>query len=456
MEVEGVVKPLCRRVIAASAALAIVLDEDGGIVEVNLGAELDEHPGWHALVGRRWEDTVRRDSRQKVRALLRETLENPDNGKPKRAREINQTVEGIGDIPLRFRMTRVDDDYVIALGQDIRPLAELQQRMVSAQQAMDLEYRRLRDADAHFRVLFHVTNEALLVTEGSDHLVVELNPQARTLLGGLTNAAKGKPLFQLFHTDSRDALHRLIGAVEAGAESSCEITLSDGTVVHATASAFRQARVPRLLVRCWRPGGAAEVNDRRQRMLDLLDAMPDGFVLMDEQRRVVSANIGFCELVQRADESQVVGQPLDRWLGRPGVDLNLMLANLKEHGVIRNFATVINGDFGASQEAVVTAVSAVTNRATGFGFIIRSVTSRVPDAPSTTFLPRSVEKLRGLVGRVSLKEIVKESTDLIERLCIEAALDVSGNNRAAAAQLLGLSRQSLYSKLRRHGLGESS
>jgi DNA-binding NtrC family response regulator len=69
-------------------------------------------------------------------------------------------------------------------------------------------------------------------------------------------------------------------------------------------------------------------------------------------------------------------------------------------------------------------------------------------------MPRSVEQLRELVGRVSLKELVRESADLIERLCIEAALDVSGNNRASAAQLLGLSRQGLYSKLRRHGLAE--
>ena len=51
-------------------------------------------------------------------------------------------------------------------------------------------------------------------------------------------------------------------------------------------------------------------------------------------------------------------------------------------------------------------------------------------------------------------EIVRESTDMIERLCIEAALKVSGDNRASAAQLLGLSRQGLYSKLRRHGLGD--
>ena len=37
-------------------------------------------------------------------------------------------------------------------------------------------------------------------------------------------------------------------------------------------------------------------------------------------------------------------------------------------------------------------------------------------------------------------------------MCIEAALELTGNNRAAAAGLLSLSRQSLYVKLRKFGL----
>jgi DNA-binding NtrC family response regulator len=49
---------------------------------------------------------------------------------------------------------------------------------------------------------------------------------------------------------------------------------------------------------------------------------------------------------------------------------------------------------------------------------------------------------------------VREATDMIERLCIQAALEVTGDNRASAAEMLGLSRQSLYVKLRRHGLGD--
>ena len=69
---------------------------------------------------------------------------------------------------------------------------------------------------------------------------------------------------------------------------------------------------------------------------------------------------------------------------------------------------------------------------------------------------RSVEQLTELVGRVKLKDLVRESTDLAERLCIEAALELTKNNRASAAELLGLSRQSLYSKLHRFGIGNLS
>jgi len=63
-------------------------------------------------------------------------------------------------------------------------------------------------------------------------------------------------------------------------------------------------------------------------------------------------------------------------------------------------------------------------------------------------------QLTELVGRVPLKDLVRESTDMIEKLCIEAALEITGDNRASAAEILGLSRQSLYAKLRRYGLGE--
>jgi DNA-binding NtrC family response regulator len=56
------------------------------------------------------------------------------------------------------------------------------------------------------------------------------------------------------------------------------------------------------------------------------------------------------------------------------------------------------------------------------------------------------------VGSSSLREILSETTEVVERMCIEAALDLTSNNRAAASEMLGLSRQSLYVKLRKYGL----
>ena len=70
-------------------------------------------------------------------------------------------------------------------------------------------------------------------------------------------------------------------------------------------------------------------------------------------------------------------------------------------------------------------------------------------------LPHSLEEMTDLVGRVPLRELVRETTDIIERMCIEAALKMSGQSRASAAEMLGLSRQSLYVKLRRYGIGDS-
>jgi DNA-binding NtrC family response regulator len=87
------------------------------------------------------------------------------------------------------------------------------------------------------------------------------------------------------------------------------------------------------------------------------------------------------------------------------------------------------------------------------GFVIHAA-KREPKVPTEKLreLPRTAEQLTQLVGRVSLREIVGETTDVIERMCIEAALNLTSNNRASAAELLGLSRQSLYLKLNRYGL----
>jgi transcriptional regulator PpsR len=200
---------------------------------------------------------------------------------------------------------------------------------------------------------------------------------------------------------------------------------------------------------------AASNVGEQSKLLELVRSTPDGFVVTGPDGRILSANRAFLDLAQIANEEQVQGESLDRWLGRPGVDLNVMIANLRQHGSLRLFATTLRGEYGFVAEVEISAVSVMDGDQQCCGFMIRNVGPRVSaDGRPGRELPRSVEQLTELVGRVSLKDMVREATDVIERLCIEAALELTGDNRASAAEMLGLSRQSLYVKLRRYGLGD--
>jgi transcriptional regulator PpsR len=113
----------------------------------------------------------------------------------------------------------------------------------------------------------------------------------------------------------------------------------------------------------------------------------------------------------------------------------------------------MRGDLGSATEVEISAVSVSTGEQPCLGFTIRDISLRLgSESKSSNDVFRSKGQMTELVGRVPLKDIVSETTDLIEQMCIEAALELTGDNRSSAAEMLGLSRQSLYVKLRRFGI----
>jgi transcriptional regulator PpsR len=228
--------------------------------------------------------------------------------------------------------------------------------------------------------------------------------------------------------------------------------------VMVSASTFRQEGGLLVLVRLEvapGEGDTSAITDARTRLLKVVDGVPDAFVVTDAEGRVVTANAAFLDMVQLTSEEQARGESLDRWLGRQGVEFEVLLATLRTRGAVRLYASTLRGALGGQTEAEISAVAVLHAGQSSFGFSIRDVGPRLrPPARIGDGATRSVEQLTELIGRVPLKDLVREATDAIERLCIEAALDLTGDNRASAAEMLGLSRQSLYVKLRRYGLGD--
>jgi transcriptional regulator PpsR len=228
--------------------------------------------------------------------------------------------------------------------------------------------------------------------------------------------------------------------------------------VAVSVSTYRQDNVSHFLVRLSpaQPDTLAEPAPSTSSMLlKLVQSAPDCLVVTDLDGRVISANIAFIELAQLTTEEQVRGETLDRWLGRTGVDLSVLISNLRQRGAVRLFATTLRGEYGAMTDVEISATMVPHGDRPFLGFTIRDVGRRLNgEVRNKRELPRSVGQLTELVGRVPLKDIVGETTDLIEQLCIEAALELTRDNRASAAEMLGLSRQSLYVKLRRYGVGD--
>jgi transcriptional regulator PpsR len=345
---------------------------------------------------------------------------------------------------------------VVAFGRDLRAHVALQQRLLKAQQTMERDYWRLRHMETRYRLLFQVATEAVLILDATSLRLEEANPEAARLFGEALRRP-GWLLPEGFDAEGATTLQAMLAAVRAtGRADSLRARMLDGRETLVSVSLFRQEKTAHFLIRVSPVATSQVMADEpgRQKLLRVLEAAPDAFVVTDADGRVLTANRAFLDLAQLGAEDQARGQLLGAWLGRTGVEMNVLISNLRSNGVVRLFATQLRGAYGSTSEVEVSAVS-VAAEPPYLGFTIRDVGRRLGEsASSVRDLPRSVGQMTELVGRVPLKEIVRDTTDMIEQLCIEAALQLTNDNRASAAEMLGLSRQSLYVKMRRYDLGD--
>lgn len=428
--------------------VTLVLDDTGTILDVAFDPR--EFPAFAGWVGMNWIETVTDESRPKIMEMLAAAR----RGEVQHWRQVNHPSRD-GDVPIRYAVLSVNGgEHRIAFGRDLREAGKLQQRLLQVQQSLERDYLRMRQLESRYRMLFERSTEPVMIVEAATLRIREANPAAHVLMGARSTSLPGKKLLTFTDKNSHEALQALVGAaLVSDTVSPSRIRIARGArEVMASITGFTQDRGQFLLVRF------VPLSDRLTSdfspVLDLVDQMPDAFVVANSNLEIVTANAAFVELLQAASVDQLRGRHLSESIGRPGIDLDLIEGQIDQHGAARNVATVLRVGHDVDGEAVELSAVRTAGEDAYYGFVIRPVGRRLRDLPpNSQDLPRSVEQLTDLVGRMSLKDIVRESTDLIERLCIEAALSYTSDNRASAAEILGLSRQSLYSKLHRYGLG---
>ena len=97
-------------------------------------------------------------------------------------------------------------------------------------------------------------------------------------------------------------------------------------------------------------------------MLDVMARMPDAFCLTDGALNVIEVNTAFVDLTHMASVERVRGTPLNAYIGRAGIDLDMIVTQVREHGAARNMATVVRAADGGQEDVEISAVSAAERR----------------------------------------------------------------------------------------------
>ncbi|MEM6477562.1 MAG: transcriptional regulator PpsR [Pseudomonadota bacterium] len=440
-------------IISSASDLSLVIADDATILSALVNPDARSLGHLQHWEGQNVRDVLTPESIPKLEAKL-SSLGSIVDTKPI---ELNHLDKTAWEFPVRYTFHRITPDgALLMLGRDLRPIAEMQQQLVKAQIALERDYEAQREFDTRYRVLMDTASEALVFVQVSNGRVADLNAAAAKILGGKRDEIISHAFAQEFEGRRRgEFLETLTNAALADERRPVTIQARrSGKELCILPTVFRASGERLLLCRIELADTSTAISDELSENLSgLFQEGVDAIVFTDREGMIRAANESFLNLADATHLTNVKGRSLGDYLSRGSVDLKVLLENAARAGQMRMYATKLSGEYGSSVSVEIS-VTYLNDRAhPAYVFVIRDA-SRVEAVrkPGVAVGDEAMRSIMELVGSASLKDIVSQTTDVVEKMCIETAVELTRNNRVAAAEMLGLSRQSLYVKLRKYDL----
>jgi transcriptional regulator PpsR len=443
----------------AQPDVTLLLDLEGVIREATLSRPLSDE-GVGDWLGKRWNETVADSGADKVHRMLNDAREQGVSA----FRQVTQRFPSGLELPMEYTTVLLGGRAgLLAVGKNLQAVAELQARLIAAQQTMERDYWKLREVETRYRLLFDASQEPVILLRAADLRITQANPAA---LAALTvsqlkpEGAVGRDLITEVAREDRDTFQSMIlRAKEQGKAPGILVHLGKDRQPWLVRASLMSAEPNSVLMLQLSAAWSGQTTLRNQDSIsidDLVERLPDPFIVLDSDGVIRRANRSFLELVEAGAKGSVVGERLARWLSRPGADLAVLLANVERYGLVRTFTTTIQGDLGTETQVEISAAGNSDSSPQYIGVVLRDVGRRINISSDDTNLRASLGAIAERIGKTPLRKLVKDTVGVVERHYVKSALDLANDNRTVAAELLGLSRQSLYAKLNRYNLDGSS
>ena len=441
--------------------ITLTLDDAGVIRKASLANDLPAE-GMEAWLGRQWSETVGAGGSDKVRGMVDDALHRGVSA----FRLVTQRFPNGMELPVEYSTVRLGGKSgLLAIGKNQQAVADLQGKLIATQQAREQDYWKLREVETRYRLLFDTSHEAVLLIRADNLRVVEANIAALRAL----NLVQGQDLLPEIPASEATAFQTMLTRVrDQGRAPGVVLHLGpqrDAWLIRASLMSSDPGQLFMLqLAPAGAPGVAAAPSSTAMRVQieALIECLPDAFVIVDQDGSVLHANAAFLDLVQVGSEGMVVGASLGRWLQSPGADLAVLLATLQRHRTVRLLATRLQSENGDELNVEISAASSQDGTRQLIAVVLRDVSRRAMTATPTgsatsphgplAGVQAAIDAMESQIGQLPLPQMVRDMIEVMERHFIEAALERSAGNRTIAAEMLGLSRQSLYVKLKKYEL----
>src|ERR1700761_3721885 len=166
--------------------VTLLLNMDGVIREATLSPSMSKE-NIDSWLGRPWSDVVD-GAGEKIQRMMQDTRRSGISA----FRQITQRFPSGLEIPMEFTTVLLGGRAgMLAIGKNLQAVAELQARLISAQQTIERDYWKLREIETRYRLVIEDSNDAVLLAKVADLRIVEANKAATASLAGSGRRKEG-------------------------------------------------------------------------------------------------------------------------------------------------------------------------------------------------------------------------------------------------------------------------
>ncbi len=369
-----------------------------------------------------------------------------------RSLQLNHIHTDGSDFPIEYTAHPTGvKNQILLFGKDLSQMANAQQELMKTQLKFEKEYDRYRSFDTKYRVILEECGIAFFLIN-SDKIIEEHNNKAANFF--YKETLKGKSLDEIFEIDpGLDVLEQLQKLKNESPSRSLDLKIKNlNKTAELSGTFFRSNDGLHILLKIKEKSKDNQyISYVKPYLSHLYEKSSDSFVFTDDLGKIIEANESFLTLCEAPSGEQIMGSSLSNFFKNSETDVAILTESAKEFGKIRNYSAEFKTLFGSTIPVTISSTWIVEKNDNYFGFILRDMTS-IRSEKEDHDENHSWDSTTKLVGTAPLKTLVAQTGDIAERICLETALKLTNNNKVAAAEMLSLSRQSLYVKLRKYNL----